>query len=68
MKKKELKKQLGELAIYILSTAEIDDRAEDGEITVDPDLLFRFLVERNLLRSLAKKAKTGEKETICREE
>ena len=42
------REELGEMAIELILTAEMDERAEDGVITVDPDLLFRFLVVRSL--------------------
>jgi hypothetical protein len=38
-------KELGQLAMMILNTAEMeDDEAEDGYIRVDSDLLFRYFV------------------------
>jgi phosphoribosyl-ATP pyrophosphohydrolase len=42
------REELGEMAIELILTAEMDERAEDGVITVDSDLLFQFLVVRSL--------------------
>jgi hypothetical protein len=44
------KKELGELAMEILNTADIDeDLGEQGIIQVDSDLLFRFFMMRDLV-------------------
>jgi len=51
MKQKIFTKQAQELAYEILMSAELDDRAENGEITVDSDLLFRFYVLANTVSS-----------------
>lgn len=44
---KTLKEQAAELAFQILKTAELDDDAEQGIITVDPNLLFQFFILAN---------------------
>jgi hypothetical protein len=49
------REELGEMAIELIMTAEMDERAEDGEITVDSNLLFQFLVLFGVVKSLAKK-------------
>jgi hypothetical protein len=41
------REELGEMAIELILTAEMDERAEEGLITVDSNLLFRFLVVRS---------------------
>jgi len=41
------RQELGELAIEILLGADLDDNSEDGDIRVDPNLLFRFYVMRH---------------------
>ena len=43
------KQELGELAVEILSDAELDDASEEGFIRVDSDLLFRFYVMRGIV-------------------
>jgi len=44
------KKELGELAMEILNTADIDeDLGEQGIIQVNSDLLFRFFMMRDLV-------------------
>lgn len=47
---KDLKKELGELAIEILASAEITDASEQGDIRVDPNALFRFFMLKNLYK------------------
>jgi len=51
------KEELGELAMEILNTADTSGPdTEDGVITVDSDLLFRYYVMRGNIRRKAKKA------------
>jgi hypothetical protein len=53
------KKKLGQLAMEILNTAEIDeDLGEQGIIQVNSDLLFQYYVMRNLVK------KNKEKEAV----
>jgi len=48
------KKELGELAMEILNTADIDeDLGEQGIIQVDSDLLFRFYMMQGLVDETA---------------
>lgn len=42
-----LRAKAQELAFEILKTAELDDDAEQGVITVDPNLLFQFYILAN---------------------
>jgi hypothetical protein len=50
------KQELGELAMEILNTADTSGSdTEDGVITVDSDLLFRYYIMRGVVNSEAKK-------------
>jgi len=50
------KKELGELAMEILNTADIDeDLGEQGIIQVDSNLLFRFYIMRDLVDQIPKR-------------
>jgi hypothetical protein len=50
------KQELGELAMEILNTADTSGPdTEDGVITVDSDLLFRYYIMRGVANSEAKK-------------
>ena len=40
------REELGEMAIELILTADMDEETEQGYIRVDPNLLFQFLVVR----------------------
>jgi hypothetical protein len=60
------KQELGELAMEILNTADTSGPdTEDGVITVDSDLLFRYYIMRGVINSEAKKKSKKAEKTVA---
>jgi hypothetical protein len=60
------KQELGELAMEILNTADTSGPdTEDGVITVDSDLLFRYYIMRGIVNSEAKKKSKKAEKTVA---
>jgi hypothetical protein len=60
------KEELGELAMEILNTADTSGPdTEDGVITVDSDLLFRYYIMRGIVNSEAKKKSKKAEKTVA---